>query len=76
MSDMSILGIARTGMQSGLNGLKKNAINIASREAMQAQSPLVNDIVEMKMHKYQVIASGKIVETFDEMLGSLLDEKA
>lgn len=76
MSDMSILGIARTGIQSGLNGLKKNAINIASREAIQAKSSPANDLVEMKMHKYQVITSGKIIETFDEVLGSLLDEKA
>ena len=76
MSDSSILGIAQTGMQTGLNGIKKNALNIASKEAMQTQSSLVNDIVEMKMNKYQVLASGKVIETVDEILGSLLDEKA
>ncbi|MCK5649284.1 MAG: hypothetical protein KAI22_10425 [Gammaproteobacteria bacterium] len=76
MSDSSILGIAQTGMQTGLNGIKKNALNIASKEAMQTQSSLVNDVVEMKMNKYQVLASGKVIETVDETLGSLLDEKA
>jgi len=76
MSELSILGIARTGMQTGLDGMKKNAINIASKEAMQSQSAPVEDIVEMKMNSYQVLASSKVVETVDEVLGSLLDEKA
>lgn len=75
MSDISVLGVAQTGIQTGLNGMKKNALNIASKEAMQNQSSPVNDLVEMKMNKYQVLASGKVVETVDEMLGSLLDEK-
>lgn len=75
MSDISVLGIAQTGIQTGLNGMKKNALNIASKEAMQNQSSPVNDLIEMKMNKYQVLASGKIVETVDEMLGSLLDVK-
>ena len=76
MSEGSILGIARTGMQTGMDGLKKNALNIASKEAMQLSGPPINDLVDMKMNKYQVLASGKVVETVDEMLGSLLDEKA
>lgn len=76
MSDISILGVARTGMQTGLDGMKKNAINIASKEAMQVQSSPVNELVEMKMNQYQVLASGKVVETVDEILGSLLNEKA
>ncbi len=75
MSDISVLGVAQTGIQTGLNGMKKNALNIASKEAMQNQSSPVNDLIEMKMNKYQVLASGKVVETVDEMLGSLLDEK-
>lgn len=76
MSESTILGIARTGMQTGMDGLKKNALNIASKEAMQAGGPPLNDLLDMKMNKYQVLASGKVVETIDEMLGSLLDEKA
>jgi hypothetical protein len=42
---------------------------------MQVQSSMVNNLVEMKMNKYQVLASGKIIETVDEMLGSLFDKK-
>jgi hydroxymethylpyrimidine/phosphomethylpyrimidine kinase len=75
MSDISVLGVAQTGIQTGLNGMKINALNIASKEAMQNQSSPVNDLIEMKMNKYQMLASGKVVETVDEMLGSLLDEK-
>ena len=35
-----------------------------------------DELVEMKMNKYQVLASGKVIEVIDEMLGSLLDDKA
>ncbi len=76
MSDISNLSTARAGMKTGLDGMKKNAVNIASKEAMQSQSAPVDDLVDLKMNKYQVLASGKVVETVDEMLGSLLDTKA
>ena len=80
----SILGTAQAGMQTGLDGLKKNAAEIASKDALQgpaeetipAQPAPVEELVDMKMNKYQVLMSGKVVETVDEMLGSLLDEKA
>ena len=75
MSDLSILGTAQAGMQTGLNGLKHNALNLASKEAMQSQGDPVEELVEMKMNQYQVLASGKVIETVDEILGSLLDEK-
>ncbi len=75
MSDLSILGTAQAGMQTGLNGLKRNALNLASKEAMQSQGAPVEDLVEMKMNQYQVLASGKVIEAVDEILGSLLDEK-
>lgn len=76
MSDLSILGTAQMGMQTGLNGLKRNALNLASKEAMQSQGTPVEDLVEMKMNQYQILASGKVVETVDEILGSLLDAKS
>jgi hypothetical protein len=59
-----------------MDDIRKNALNIASKEAMQGNSSPVNDLVEMKMNKYQVLSSGKVVTTVDEMLGSLLNEKA
>jgi hypothetical protein len=75
MIDNTLLNIAQSGMQTGYNGLKKNALNLASKEAMQGNTDPITDLVEMKMNKYQVLASGKVVETADELLGSLLDKK-
>jgi len=43
---------------------------------MQQQADPVNDIVGLKTNSYQVLASGKVIETADSMLGSLLDKKA
>jgi flagellar basal body rod protein FlgG len=81
MSDNSILSIARTGVQNGLDGIQKNASQLASKDALASgmtdASPVsaVNEMVDMKMNQYQVIASGKVIETVDQMLGTLLDEK-
>lgn len=76
MSGNDILAIAQAGMQAGMSGLRKNALNLAGKEAIEAQSTPVEELVEMKMNQYQVLASGKIIETIDEMPGSLLDEEA
>ena len=76
MSDNSISGIALKGIQTGMAGMKKNAANLASKDSMQGQGDPVKDLVEMKMNKYQVLASGKVIEAADEILGTLLDEKA
>ncbi len=75
MIDTTLLTIAQSGMQTGYNGLKKNALNLASKEAMQGNTDPITDLVAMKMNKYQVLASGKVIETADELLGSLLDKK-
>ncbi|GEM_PF-3223515 len=76
MSELSILSSAQTGMQRGLNGIKKNALNLASKSAMQAQTSPANDLLEMKSNQYQLLSSGKVVAAVDELLGSLLDEKS
>jgi hypothetical protein len=84
MSDYSILGVAQTAMQTGLRGLKSNALAIAglntSNETLPAggslanKNSLENELTDMKSNTYQVLASGKVVESADKMLGSLLDE--
>ena len=84
MSIGSILGTAQNGIQTGVDGVKKNAAGIASKDALQspdgttvpAKGVPVTELVEMKVNTYQVQASGKVVEAVDEMLGFLLDEKA
>ena len=76
MADIDILGIAQAGIQRGMAGLRNNALNLAGKEAIEAQSTSVDDLVDMKMNQYQVMASGKVIETADEMLGFLLDEES
>lgn len=74
MSD-AITAIAQSGIQQGLDGLNKNASQLASKEAMEGKADITTPVVEMKMNKYQVLASGKVIETVDEIVGSLLNEK-
>jgi len=80
MSENTILAIAQSGIQNGMAGLKKNASQLASKDFIQPEgstqpkSSAINELVEMKMNKYQVLTSGKVIQTVDEMLGSLLDE--
>ena len=74
MSD-AITATAQTGIQQGINGLKKNASQLASKAAMEGKADITTPVVEMKINKYQVLASGKVIETVDETLGALLNEK-
>ena len=74
MSD-AITAIAQTGIQQGINGLKKNASQLASKSAMDGKADITTPVVEMKINQYQVLASGKVIETVDETLGALLNEK-
>lgn len=75
MSENSILAIAQQGIQTGMAGMTKNAEAIASKDALEDPSIHIEDLVDMKMNQYQVLASGKVIETVDEILGSMLDEE-
>ena len=75
VSDNSILAVAQQGIQTGIAAMTKNAAKISSKEAMEDPSILINEVVDMKLNQYQVLASGKVIETVDEMLGTMLDEK-
>lgn len=75
MSEHSILATAQQGIKTGLAGMKKNAAAIASKEAMEDPGILIKEVVDMKMNQYQVLASGKVIETVDEILGTMLDKK-
>ncbi len=74
MSD-AITATAQTGIQQGLNGIKKNASQLASKAAMEGKADMITPVVEMKVNKYQVLASGKVIETVDNVLGTLLNKK-
>ena len=73
----SINNTALAGIQAGLNGLQKNASQIASKSTMEGNStqPLVESLVDLKANVQQVSASVKLLEVNDQLIGSLLDTK-
>jgi len=70
-------GSGLTGIRIGLDGIQKTASQIASKDAMQADSPydLAESMVDLKVYKHQVGASVQVVKAIDQMLGTLLDIK-
>ena len=79
---MSISGVLQTGVQgiqSGIQGMERAAGEIAQVSAKIGESG-VNDMVEpvmdLKLYELSVEASAKVVQTADELLGTLLDTMA
>ena len=74
----SLLATALTGIHNGMNGLQKNASEIASKSTMEGENtkPLMESLVELKANVQQVEASTKVLQVSDEMVGTLLDIKA
>ena len=65
------------GVQRGLQGAQENAAKIASAGQMGGNpADLVEPLVGLKLNELQVQASAQVIKRLDEMLGSLLDEKA
>jgi hypothetical protein len=68
------------GIQRGLEGLRRNATEIASARTMRSASvpskDLTRSIVELDQHSLQTSASVKAFRAADQMIGSLLDVKA
>ena len=69
---------ALSGIQKGFDSLQKNASEIAGASTLEGnnQQSLAESIVGMKVSAAQIEASMKVVETTDEVLGTLLDVKA
>ena len=77
MTDISATSSAVQGIQRGLQGLNKNAAEIASAKRMDGDgADDTQPMVEMMENRQQVEASAKVLKTVDETLGSLLDVKA
>ena len=64
-----------TGIQRGLEGLNRNASSIAQAAKGEGKD-IVQPMVESKVNQRQVEANVEVLKTQDEMLGSLLDERA
>ncbi len=69
---------ALLGIQRGMQGARENAAKIASADAFTNGDPssVVEPLVGLKANEIQVEASAKVLKAVDEMIGSLLDEKA
>lgn len=78
MSGISGINSSLQGIQRGMQGLAKNAAEIASKDFMEAQGPegLARVAVDMIENKTQVQASAKALQIIQETIGSILDIKA
>lgn len=74
----SVFSHAVTGIQRGLSSARNHAAEIASAGQFENDSPssLVEPLVGLKLDKLQVQASTEVLKAYDEMIGSLFDEKA
>ena len=86
---ISAMNLGIQGIQKGMDGLRKNAQDIAAVNTLnningqnpnQAQAPGVNDITSSMIglieNKLQIEASAKVVQTAADMIGTIIDIKA
>jgi len=79
MSVLSVQSEAVQGIQRGLDGMRKNASEIASADQLNKagkDTSLVGSLVGLEQNKMQVQASAKVVSAADEVLGSIIDLRA
>ena len=77
----SVSNSALLGIQRGLEGIRRNATEIASHRqaASSSQFPtkdLIRAMVELHQNKHDPSAAMATFKTADQMIGSLLDIKA
>ena len=66
---------AVAGIRRGMEGLDRNSAEVAAASNGDG-ADIVEPLVENKINKLQVEANVHVVRTLDEMLGTLIDEKA
>ncbi len=79
MSVLSVQSEAVLGMQRGLDGMRRNASEIASADQLNRagqDTDLEGALVGMQQNKAQVQASAKVVSAMDEGLGTIIDIRA
>jgi len=78
MAGISAIQSGLAGINTGMNSFRKDAQVIASQSVSNVtDSKNVTDaLIDMKASQHQVEASAKVIETQDEILGTLLDEMA
>jgi len=79
MGVLSVQSEAVQGIQRGLDGLRKNASEIASADQLNKagqNSNLESSLLDLQQNKTQVQASAKVVSAIDEVIGSIIDIRA
>ncbi len=79
MGALSVQSSAILGIQRGLDGIRKNAAEIASSDQLNQAGQDTNvesSLVELKQNEVQVQASAKVVSALDEVLGSIINTEA
>jgi len=73
-----VLSQAMLGIQRGISSAGAHASQIASAGQFNNDSPssLVEPLVGLRQDELQVAASTQVLKAYDEMIGSLFDEKA
>lgn len=79
MSINSVMAIGLQGVQKGLQGMNQNATEIArfgTDKGSGDVSDLAAQAVGLIQNETQVIASTKVIQSADRVLGGLLDVRA
>lgn len=74
MNSISAFQSGIAGIQNGIYGASQNANQIARADQLSSEQ-LTQALVQLDASKRQVEAAAKVVETSNEMIGSLLDIK-
>ncbi|MCW8917738.1 MAG: hypothetical protein OQL08_02860 [Gammaproteobacteria bacterium] len=75
MEVKTAFGSAISGMQRGMQGLERNADEIARASTGEGRD-IAQPLVESHINQLQVEASARMASTLDDTIGSLLDEMA
>ncbi len=69
---------ALMGVRAGMQSMQNHAENIASTSFAQGEksSSLVESLVGLKQDQLQVMASMQVIQSLDDVIGTLLDVKA
>ena len=79
MGVLSIQSEAVQGIQRGLEGMRKNAAEIASPDQLNKAgrgTDLEGSLLDMQQNKTQVQVSAKVVSAIDEVLGTIINIRA
>jgi flagellar hook protein FlgE len=79
MAINSVTGSALLGIQRGMQGLRRNAAEIASAQHMNPGIPnkdLTRSLVELHQNELYTTVNIKTLKTADQVIGTLLDVKA